>query len=429
MFKQIIAFIACVTALNGFAQSTRLEESLDELSNRLINSQEVAGINVLLLKDGKPIYNKAFGTADVATKQPLKTDNIFRIASQTKAVTSIAVMMLWEQGKILLDDPIYKYIPQFKNPKVLDKFNPADSSYTTLPAQREITIRDLLRHTSGIDYPIISGDERMKAIYAKAGVVTGIGNKGKLKNQIELLAVQPLVHQPGGAFTYGLNTDVLGYLVEVVSGMPLDDFFRKWIFEPLEMNDTYFKIPQDKADRLVTVSEKTDKGFTKVNHPVYNNSNINYPLETGVYFSGGAGLSSTTADYARFLQMLLNKGVYNGKRILGAKTIELMTTNQLSENTISQGDPDFRFGLGFELVTEENKFAKAPSIGTFSWGGAFNTHYWADPKENIIGLVFTQEYFPASYNDLGTLYKNVIYANDNKEQDMISKTSKRPWIS
>ncbi|WP_430611757.1 serine hydrolase domain-containing protein [Flavobacterium sp. JP2137] len=411
MYRQILSIIACVITLNGFAQNAKLEKSIDDLSARLVSSQEVAGINILVLKDGEVLYDKAFGYADVETKQPLQSNNIFRIASQTKAITSVAVMMLWEQGKILLDDPISKYIPQFINTQVLDKFNSADSSYTTVPLQREITLRDLLRHTSGIDYPIISHDVRMQAIYAKAGAVTGIGSKGLLKEKIELLATQPLRHQPNTAFTYGLNTDVLGYLVEVVSGVPLDDFFRINLFKPLQMNDTQFKLPQGKASRLVTVSEKSVKGFSKVEHSIYENSSANYPMEDGIYLSGGAGLSSTTADYAKFLQLMLNKGTYDGKRILGTKTVELMTTNQLSQQVISQGDPDFRFGLGFELVTEENKFARSPSVGTFSWGGAFNTHYWADPKENIIGLVFTQEYFPTSYHDLETVYKNVVYAN------------------
>lgn len=411
MYRQILSIIACAITLNGHAQNSKFEKNIDDLSARLVNSKEVAGINVLILKDGEVLYDKAFGDADVETKQPLQTNNIFRIASQTKAITSAAVMMLWEQGKILLDDPISKYIPQFKNPQVLDKFNPADSSYTTIPAQREITIRDLLRHSSGISYPIISEDERIRAIYEKAGIVTGIGSKGTLKEKMELLAKQPLLHQPNTAFTYGLNTDVLGYLVEVVSQVPLDKFFNTKIFEPLQMADTQFKISQRKADRLVSVSKKTDNGFAKVNHTIYENSSVDYPLEDGIYLSGGAGLTSTTADYAKFLQMLLNKGTYNGKQILGARTVELMTTNQLSQEVILHGDPVFRFGLGFELVTEENKFAKSPSVGTLSWGGAFNTHYWADPKENIIGLVFTQEYFPTSYNDLGTLYKNVVYAN------------------
>jgi CubicO group peptidase (beta-lactamase class C family) len=410
MRKQIISFFISLIAHDCCAQITSLERKIDNLSNRLIESKQVAGINVLLIKDGKTLYYKSFGDADVETKQPLRVDNIFRIASQTKAITSIAVMMLWEEGKLLLDDPVSNYIPQVKNLRVLDKFNPADSSYTTVAAQREITIRDLLRHTSGISYPIISNDDRMKAIYTKAGVVTGIGNKGTLKEQIERLAVQPLAHQPNSAFTYGLNTDVLGYLIEVVSGMSLNDFFCKRIFEPLEMNDTYFKLPKGKINRLVSISKKAKSGFSKVNHLIYEGNNVDYPADNNIYYSGGAGLSSTISDYAKFLQMLLNKGVYNNKRLLGATAIQLMTTNQLSPNVISKGDPDFRFGLGFGLVTEENKFANAPSVGTFYWGGAFNTHYWVDTKEHIIGLVFTQEYLPASYWDLGTLYKNVIYA-------------------
>ena len=411
MYRAIFTFIASLVILSSPAQPHLLEKKLDNLSNQLITNNEVAGINVLLIKDGKILYNKAFGYADVGTQQPLQTNHIFRIASQTKAITSVAVMMLWEEGRFLLDDPISKYIPAFKSPKVLDQFNAADSSYTTVPAKKEITIRDLLRHTSGIGYPTITDDNRIQAIYTKSGVLSGIGSKAQLKDQIAMLAKMPLLHQPGDRFTYGLNTDVLGYLIEGVSGLPLDSFFHKRIFEPLEMNDTYFTIPQTKADRLVSVSKKTVNGFGKVNNTVYENSPVNYPLQKGIVLSGGAGLSSTTADYAIFLQMLLNKGIYKGKRILGSKTIELITTNQLSESVISKGDADFRFGLGFCLVTDDNRFSHSENTGTFYWGGAFNTHYWADPKRNTIGLVFTQEYLPASYWDLGTLYKNVFYSS------------------
>lgn len=414
MLKQVATFIIGLIAVNSYGQNSQISQKLDNLSNSLILSKQVAGISVLLMIDNKNIYNKAFGYADIQTKKTLQTDHIFRIASQTKAVTSVAVMMLWEEGKFLLDDPISKYIPQFKNPKVIAQFNPSDSTYTTTPAQREITIRDLLRHTSGITYPIFSGNNVMNSIYAKAGVSTGIGSKGTLKERIELLAAQPLANQPGSSFTYGLNTDVLGYLVEIVSGMSLNDFFIKKIFEPLDMKDTYFKIPKEKSDRLVSIYEKKESGLTKVSHSIYEGNNVDYPLDSSIYYSGGAGLSSTLPDYSKFLQMLLNKGIYNGKRLLGAKAIELMTTNQLSKNAISKGDPDLRFGLGFGLVTEENKYANSASEGTFYWGGAFNTHYWADPKENIIGVIFTQEYMPASYWDLGTLYKNVIYSNIQK---------------
>jgi CubicO group peptidase (beta-lactamase class C family) len=409
--RKIILAIAFFVALAASAQTNRLQNSIDDLSKNIINSKQLSGISILLIKDDKILYNKAFGYADIQTKKSLQTDDIFRIASQTKALTSVAVMMLWEEGKFLLDDPISKYITQFKNPKVLDKFNPSDSTFSTTPSQREITIRDLLRHTSGISYPIFSGNNAMNAVYSKSGVATGIGSRGSLKENIELLAVQPLADQPGSTFTYGLNTDVLGYLVEIVSKMSLNDFFRKRIFEPLDMKDTYFKIPKEKAERLVSLYEKKEGGLVKVSHSIYEGNSVDYPIDNGIYYSGGAGLSSTISDYATFLQMLLNKGVYNGKHLLGAKAIELMTTNQLSQIAISKGDPDFRFGLGFGLVTEENKFANSASAGTFYWGGAFNTHYWVDPKENIIGLIFTQEYLPASYWDLGTLYKNVIYSN------------------
>ncbi|RAJ06983.1 CubicO group peptidase (beta-lactamase class C family) [Chitinophaga skermanii] len=403
--------IASLVLLNSSAQTNLLHDRVDNLSNRLIANKEVAGVNVLLIKEGKIIYNKAVGYADINTKQPLQTDHIFRIASQTKAITSIAVMMLWEEGKFLLDDPISKYIPTFKNPQVLDKFNPADSSYTVVPAHNEITIRDLLRHTSGIGYPTITDDQRIQAIYTKSGVLSGIGNKASLQNQMEKLAKMPLLHQPGDRFTYGLNTDVLGYLVQVISGVPLDEFLRTRIFQPLDMNDTYFNIPTSKANRLVAIAEKTVNRLQKVNHPIYENNTVNYPLEKGIIISGGAGLSSTTTDYAKFLQMLLNKGKYNGKQVLGEKTIALMTTNQLPSSALLHGDPNFRFGLGFWLVTPGNKFIHAANVGTFFWGGAFNTHYWVDPKENMIGLVFTQEYLPSSYWDLGTLYKNVVYAS------------------
>lgn len=411
MYRNIFTFIAGLQFLNSAAQTPLLEGKLDDLSNQLIVNNEVAGVNILLIKNGEIVYDKAFGYADVSTKQPLQTNHIFRIASQTKAITSTAVMMLWEEGKFLLDDPISKYIPEFKNPKVLDKFNVNDSTYTTVPAQREITIRDLLRHTSGIAYPTITDDTRIQAIYNKSGVLSGIGNKALLKNQIETLASMPLLHQPGDNFTYGLNIDVLGYLVQIISGLSLDEFFTKRIFEPLEMNDTYFTIPLSKAERLISISEKTTDGFKRVDNTIYENNSVNYPLEKDIILSGGAGLSSTTKDYAKFLQMLLNNGIYKGKRLLSKNTIEMITTNQLPEKAISNGDLDFRFGLGYWLVTDENKFCHSASVGTFYWGGAFNTHYWVDPKENLIGLVYTQEYLPASYWDLGTLYKNVIYSN------------------
>ena len=299
-------------------------ERIDKVIQENIDKNLIAGAIGFIARDGKIVYNKAFGYSDIGSKAQLKTNDIFRIASQTKAITSVAVMMLFEEGKFLLDDPISKYIPAFANPVVLDKFNPADSTYTSVPAKREITIRDLLTHTSGIDYAVI-GSANMKAIYSKANLTPGFGSSEiSLKNEMLKLAKAPLVHHPGERFTYGLNTDVLGYLVEVISGTSLDRFFAERIFKPLGMNDTYFYLPASKQARLVPIYT-----FNSQNNLIIYERNgsitADYPKSNGTYFSGGAGLSSTIGDYAIFLQMLLNGGTYNGQRLLSRGTVDLMT--------------------------------------------------------------------------------------------------------
>jgi CubicO group peptidase (beta-lactamase class C family) len=327
-------------------------------------------------------------------------DDIFRIASQTKAITSVAVMMLFEEGKLLLDDPISKYIPEFANPRVIDKFNEKDTTYTTIKANREITIRDLLTHTSGIDYAGI-GSAHMNAIYAKSGIPTGfVSEKIILGDKIRKLGKLPLVHQPGEKFTYGLNVDVLGYLVEILSGESLDKYFHSHIFEPLGMNDTYFYLPASKNDRLVKVSAE-DKNHQLVNAP---EAFVNYPLVQGTYYSGGAGLSSTIKDYATFLQMLLNKGEYNGKRLLSRRTVELMTTNQIGDLNLGSD----KFGLGFEITTAQGQAKLGISEGSFSWGGYFATTYWADPKERLVCLLFMQQ-SPLSHSEISEKFKAMVY--------------------
>ncbi|KIO76193.1 hypothetical protein TH53_16405 [Pedobacter lusitanus] len=415
MTKSPIILTMILSALNLQAQTQVFTagklERIDNLAEQLTKTQQVAGISILLFKDGQTVYNKAFGYADLETKKMMQPNSIFRIASQTKAITSIAAMMLWEEGHFLLDEPVSKYIPEFKQTAVLKKFNAADSSYTTQPVSREITIRDLLRHTSGLSYPVFSIDERMNAIYAKAGISTGLGSKGTLAERMKLLAGQPLLHQPGEAFTYGLNTDVVGRLIEIWSGRTLNDFFRDRIFKPLEMEDTYFRLPLDKSSRLVAVHQKINGKLDKQKGLIYEGNSTQYPTADGIYLSGGAGLSSTTADYLKFLQMVLGNGVYKGKRLIGQKTIELMLKNQLTKNMKINGEgEDFQFGLGWGLVNERNGYLHPLSTGAFFWGGAFNTHYWVDPKEQVIGLVFTQEYMPESYWDLGYLFKNAFYS-------------------
>lgn len=359
---------------------------VDAVIQQSIDKKQIAGGIGLIARNGKIVYNKAFGYNDYAAKTPLKSDNIFRIASQTKAITSVAVMMLFEEGRLLLDDPVSKFIPSFAKPTVIDQFNAADSTYTTVPAKREVTLRDLLTHTSGIDYAVI-GSANFKAIYAKAGIPVGFeAGNFTLKDVMEKLGKLPLAHQPGERFTYGLNTDVLGYIVEVVSGKPLDQFFRERIFEPLGMNDTYFFLPASKHSRLVPIYTFDSNSQFKV----YERNGVitaDYPTRKGTYFSGGAGLSSTITDYAAFLQMLLNGGVYNGKRLLARRTVELMTSNQIGELKVRTD----KFGLGFQITSEEGQAKLGVTKGSFSWGGYFGTTYWVDPKEKIVAIFFAQQ--------------------------------------
>jgi CubicO group peptidase (beta-lactamase class C family) len=397
---QAQVFVQAKPETTGFS-AERLKR-IDMLVNGLIAKQGIPGAVVLIVRNGKIIYHQSYGFSDAEAKKAMQKDNIFRIASQTKAITSLAVMMLWEEGKFLLDEPVSKYIPEFKNPKVLKSFNATDSSFTTEPANKEITIRQLLTHTSGIDYAAI-GSKEFKAIYAKAGVPSGIGNdKEVLADKMKILGGLPLKHVPGERFTYGLNTDVLGYLVEIWSGMPFDQFLRKRIFEPLGMNDTWFYLPAEKHARLVPLYSGRDGKLQKATGNTYDNVDPDYPKLKGSYFSGGAGLSSTVEDYAKFLQLFLNYGQLNGTRLLSRKTVELMLTNQVASINASP------FGLGFGLETPSNDHTSVVSLGSFSWGGAFNTHYWADPKEKLIGLIFTNVYETAHWS-IGEKFKVLTY--------------------
>lgn len=358
---------------------------IDKLINDQISKKWIPGAVVLIARNGKIVYHKAYGFNDTEKQVPMKKDDIFRIASQTKAITSLAVMILFEEGKFMLDDPISTYIPEFKTPKVLGTLNWTDTTYTTVSAKSEVTIRQLLTHTSGIDYAII-GSQEGKAIYAKAGVPSGIGtDNAVISEKMKVLGGLPLKHQPGEAFTYGLNTDVLGYLVEVISGMSFDQFLRSRVFQPLGMNDTYFYLPKEKHARLVPLYQIKSGVCEKMASIAYG-VNPNYPLLEGKYFSGGAGLSSSIEDYAKFLQLFLNKGEFNGVRLLSRKTVELMLTNQVQPPLTTQ------FGLGFGLETDKNDYQSILSMGSFSWGGAFATQYWVDPKEKLVGLIYTNMY-------------------------------------
>lgn len=428
MIKKLVFFSAWLLCVLCSAQSQVLKEStpesanisserlsrIDKWVNAYIHKGSINGSVAMIIRDGKIVYYKAFGYDDIETKKPLQRDAIFRIASQTKAITSVAVMMLYEEGKFLLDDPISLYIPEFKSPKVIDKYYASDTTYTTVPAVREVTIRDLLTHTSGIGYAQI-GSPQANAIYYKAGVVGGIGIEGMLlADKIKILGKLPLFHQPGERFTYGLNSDVLGYLVEVISGMSLDQFFRKRIFDPLGMKDTYFFLPKEKQSRLAMLYAEDSTGkVQKMASKIWLNGEMyrDYPNLNGTYYSGGGGLSSTIYDYAIFLQMLLNGGVYNGKRILSRNSVRMMTMNQIGDVGRGGTNPN-KFGLGFGITTERGSALIPVNIGTFDWGGMFATSYWVDPKEKLVALIYRNIY-PTRVPGFTDKYKVLVYQSLN----------------
>lgn len=362
---------------------------IDAMLQEKIDKGVIPGAVALVARNGKIVYHKAFGTSDTPAGKKMETDDIFRIASQTKAITSTAVMMLWEEGKFNLDDPISKYIPEFKNPRVLQNFRYRDTSYTTIPAVREITIRHLLTHTSGIGYGAIDGDERFRLIFGKAGITDAFTTQQVvIADNIKKLAAMPLHHHPGEKYTYGEGLDVLGYFIEIMSGMPFDQFLRTRLFDPLGMNDTWFYLPQEKAGRLVKVQIPDGQGSWK---PLEAAAFFDpeYPVKGArSFFSGGAGLSSSARDYATFLQMYLNGGELNGVRILSRTTVKTIMANQVGDLFQT---PERYYGLAFGVLTAagEAKGGKG-SEGLFDWGGYFNTQYFADPVEKTVGILMKQ---------------------------------------
>ncbi|WP_423820173.1 serine hydrolase [Salinimicrobium sp. TIG7-5_MAKvit] len=369
----------------GFSEE-RLEK-IDKMITEAISEKEIPGAVVLIAKDGNIVYHKSFGKADAGGKM-LKKNDIFRIASQTKAITSTAVMMLWEEGKFKLDDPISKYIPEFKDPQVIATFNAEDTTYTTKPAGKEITIRQLLTHTSGLGYGRIDSDDRIQKIYAKAGVVDLYTTKEiSIGQNVKKLAGLPLYAVPGEEWHYGESLDVLGYFIEKVSGQAFDEFLEERIFDPLGMQDTQFYInDDDKNDRLVSVQHKVNGEWQNFPVTFYDPE---YPVKGAKsFFSGGAGLTSTAEDYARFLQMYINGGELDGNRILSRTTVDLIMQDQAKE---LYKDQNKDYGLAFSVLNKEGvRTGGLGSEGTFDWGGYFNTQYFADPKENLIGIIMKQ---------------------------------------
>jgi len=375
------------------------------MAEEAIANDEIPGLVAIVARKGKIIYQKAYGLADVASKTPMETDHIFRIASQTKAITSVAVMMLWEEGHFGLDEPISKYIPEFKDPKILDTYDEVTGDYTTIPTKKEITIRQLLTHSSGLGYGLIDSNKGIKRIYKEAGIVDAWSTEPDiLADNIKRLAKLPLVFEPGEKYRYSLGLDVLGYLIEIISGMPFDAFLRERLFEPLEMEDTYFYLPEKKADRMVTPHMGKDGEWVKYRGvPDYYDSD--YPIKGAkTYFSGGAGLSSTAYDYATFLQMILNDGELNGIRFLSRTTVDTMNAIQ-----IEMGDGPTSHSLAFG-VTNEKSVAKGGlgSEGTFGWGGYFNSQYFVDPEEQILAVLLKQTKKTINRDSTGGKYRRLV---------------------
>ncbi len=362
-------------------------ERIGTAVQRNMDDKRIAGAVTLVVRRGQVAWFKAQGMMDREAGKPMRNDAMFRICSMTKPITSVAVMMLYEEGKFLLDDPVSKYLPEFKNPKVLVK--PASGEPYTIPATKEITIRDLLRHTSGLTY---NWQDDLGPMYEQANVASGlIQYDGTIGDSVKRLAALPLLFNPGERFEYSLGVDVLGRLVEVVSGKPLDEFFRTRIFEPLGMKDTYFYVPDNKVDRLATTYTYYEgKGLNRFPDAPIKEGPFSYSADYPYrgpkkLFSGGAGLVSTAMDYARFCQMMLDNGKVGSVRLLSRKAVELM-----SHDSLGKISPDQGFGLGFGIQGVKTPLSELGSPGEYNWGGFFYTSFSIDPNEQMIVIFMAQ---------------------------------------
>ena len=380
----------------------RLSDALGDYVQR----GELPGAVALVARRGEVAYLEAFGKRDLEAGDPLRTDSIFRIASQTKALVSVAVMALQEEGLLLIGDPVGDYLPEFSHTTVAV---PNESGgYDVADADRPITIRDLLTHTAGVSY----GDGLARDRWAEAGIQGWYfaDRDEPIRATIERLAALPFDAQPDEQWIYGYSTDIPGALVEQVGGVPLDELLRTRIFEPLGMNDTHFYLPPDKVDRLVTVYSATaDGSLERAPAPggmVGQGAYVDGPRKS---FSGGAGLLSTATDYAKFLQMLLNGGAFGGQQVLTPKSVDLMTVNHLTDQPFASG---VGFGLGFSVVESLGSRGVPGSVGEFGWGGAYHSTYWVDPEEQLVVVYLTQLIPAMGLDDHGKLralvYQSII---------------------
>ena len=370
---------------------------VDSAYNTYVNNGYMPQCVAMVVKDGEVAYLKAFGYRDIEKQIPCETTDIFRMASQTKAIITVAFMTLLEEGKIQLDEPITKYLPEWDNPQILDSYDPATGTFTAHPAKNKLTVRHFITHTSGLCIDGFYDD-----IAEQMGVPTHMSYDSiPLREAVRLLAKMPLKHEPGEAFTYACNTNVLGALCEILSGQDIYTFIKERVLDPCEMTDTYFYLPEEKKDRLVTLYTYPQGGPLKRVEGIYQD----FPY-TGakVFCSPSAGLCGTIQDYAHFCQMILDNGVYKGKRVIGRKTLEMM-----QKNGVGHMRGEIGFGMAWDVFTPENAHNTIVSEGSMRWGGMFGTDYIIDPKENLILLMYVNNMPNFSGYNAKTLLHNTVY--------------------
>jgi len=376
-------------------------QRIDVGLQRYVDDGRIAGAVALVLQDGEPVYERAFGWSDKAADRRMQADTIFRIASQTKAITSAAIIMLAEEGKLSIDDPVSRTIPAFAHTTVL-----APDAQKAVPAERPITLRDLLTHTAGISYGTeahVAAAYRAKALGPAAGWGWYTADQDEpICTTVERLASLPFVAQPGAQFVYGYNTDILGCVVERASGEPLDQWIRTRITGPLGMKDTGFYLPSAQRERLATVYSSGEDGKAE-RAPDGSKGQGHYVDGPRRSFAGGAGLLSTARDYARFLEMIRRGGELDGVRILSPRGVALMTTNQLGTLYSDQGR-----GIGYGFSTTDRYGANGmDGVGAFGWGGAYGTVYRVDPQSQLVLVLMIQQL--PNTSDIGAVFPTLVY--------------------
>lgn len=396
---RVASFTLCLFLISGWIPSSSAgqdvsshirstvltEEGLHHLRTTLdeyVDQNRLAGTVTLILKDGSPAFEYANGYRDREAKDPIRSNTIFRIASQTKAIVSAGILILQEEGKLLVTAPLSTYLPEFAKTTVAVR---KDDGYDVVPANRQITIRDLLTHTAGIGYGYGAAAKEWEAAEIQGWY---FGHRAEpMRETVRQMASLPMEAQPGSAFVYGYNTDILGAVIEEITGMTLEAFLTDRIFKPAGMVDTHFYLPESKANRLAVVYTTSDGALVRAPDTSNMSGQGAYLNGPRTSYSGGAGLLSTANDYAAFLQMILNGGSINGNRILSPASVESMLSNHIShiENTNGTG-----FGLGFQLITDIGKYGALASKSEFGWGGAYHSNYWVSRQHQMVVVYFTQ---------------------------------------